>query len=29
MTSIKLGVHLPVAGQVASPASIAEVAEEA
>lgn len=29
MTSIKLGVHLPLAGRVASPASIAEVAEEA
>jgi|tagenome__1003787_1003787.scaffolds.fasta_scaffold20923061_1 probable F420-dependent oxidoreductase len=29
MTSIKLGVHLPMAGRVASPASIAEVAEEA
>src|SRR4051794_41570173 len=29
MTSIKLGVHLPVAGRAASPASIAEVAEEA
>nr|WP_296069322.1 TIGR03619 family F420-dependent LLM class oxidoreductase [uncultured Actinoplanes sp.] len=29
MTSIKLGVHLPVAGRGASPASIAEVAEEA
>jgi probable F420-dependent oxidoreductase len=29
MTSIKLGVHLPMAGQVASPAGIAEVAEEA
>ena len=29
MTSIKLGVHLPVAGRGASPASIAAVAEEA
>ena len=29
MTSIKLGVHLPVAGRGASPASIAQVAEEA
>ena len=29
MTSIKLGVHLPVAGRGATPASIAEVAEEA
>jgi probable F420-dependent oxidoreductase len=29
MTSIKLGVHLPMAGRGASPASIAEVAEEA
>ncbi|MFI5893469.1 LLM class flavin-dependent oxidoreductase [Actinoplanes sp. NPDC051513] len=29
MTSIKLGVHLPAAGRAASPASIAEVAEEA
>src|SRR3954467_10741468 len=29
MTIIKLGVHLPVAGPGASPASIAEVAEEA
>ncbi|MEV6849296.1 TIGR03619 family F420-dependent LLM class oxidoreductase [Actinoplanes sp. NPDC051411] len=29
MTSIKLGVHLPLAGRGASPESIAEVAEEA
>lgn len=29
MTSIKLGVHLPVAGRGATPESIAEVAEEA
>jgi probable F420-dependent oxidoreductase len=29
MTSIKLGVHLPLAGRGASPAGIAEVAEEA
>lgn len=29
MTSIKLGVHLPVAGRGASPAAIAKVAEEA
>ena len=29
MTSIKLGVHLPVAGQGASPEAIAQVAEEA
>ena len=29
MTSIKLGVHLPMAGRGASPAGIAEVAEEA
>src|SRR3954453_1777060 len=29
MTIIKLGVHLPVAGPGASPASIAQVAEEA
>lgn len=29
MTSMKLGVHLPVAGRGASPASIARVAEEA
>ena len=29
MTSIKLGVHLPMAGPGASPAGIAEVAEEA
>src|ERR1700712_1902811 len=29
MTSIKLGVHLPVAGRGATPESIAKVAEEA
>ena len=29
MTSIKLGVHLPIAGRGASPAAIAQVAEEA
>ena len=29
MTSMKLGVHLPVAGHAAAPAGIVEVAEEA
>ena len=29
MTSVKLGVHLPVAGRRASPEVIAQVAEEA
>ncbi len=29
MTSVKLGVHLPVAGKAASPQAIAQVAEEA
>ena len=29
MTSVKLGVHLPVAGKDASPQAIAQVAEEA
>ena len=29
MTSVRIGVHLPVAGQAASPEAIAQVAEEA
>ena len=29
MTSVRLGVHLPVAGQDASPQAIAQVAQEA